>query len=157
MKKHPSFEHFHYTISVILCPIFGVHRIFNRIQLCVIENGIALSMHPWQGQKQPRSCEFAALTIVPHRSVVISPCQRDRLSLSGDRSSSSVIPFRVISPCKYSSCTCKNSSDTGSGIRILKSERRSFFCSSAFAGICISAYFGCSLSNALIKKILLSV
>ncbi len=52
---------------------------------------IALSMHPWQGTKHLSMPLFAALTIAPQRSVVMSPFHRAMPSRYS-RSSASVTP-----------------------------------------------------------------
>ena len=73
------------NVIVVFAEFLLVNFVFKMYQaltlndvvcLCVIEQGIALSIQPWHGEKQPSIWEFAALTIASHLSVVMSPCQR---------------------------------------------------------------------------------
>lgn len=92
----------------------------------------------------------------PHLRVVMSPLQRYRSSLTGSRSSMSVIPLASVSLLRYASWMLRNSVLTGSGGRTFISDRSSLRCSVSSVGMPIPAYLGLSASSMRMSSVLLS-
>lgn len=94
---------------------------------------IALSMHPWHGEKHPSIPPLAALTMASHLSVVMSPRQTHMPS-SNPRESTSTIPFLSVASLRYASCTASISSSVRMGGRTFISERSSLHLASGSEG-----------------------
>ena len=94
---------------------------------------IALSMHPWHGEKHPSIPPLAALTMASHLSVVMSPRQTHMPS-PNSRESASTIPFLSVASRRYASCTSRTSASVRMGGRTFISERRSLHLPSGSEG-----------------------